>query len=137
MFANNNILVIEPSQTGRDMKKILVVDDEESVRIILKQMLEQGGYSAEVASDGAEALDKLKADNYHMIITDINMPGMDGVELLKKSKELFPKLPVIFVTGFGKDKIILQAMKLGLSNYIEKPFKMDDVLKIVKDYISN
>jgi len=119
------------------MKKILVVDDEESVRIILKQMLEQGGYSAEVASDGAEALDKLKADNYHMIITDINMPGMDGVELLKKSKELFPKLPVIFVTGFGKDKIILQAMKLGLSNYIEKPFKMDDVLKIVKDYISN
>lgn len=114
------------------MKKILVVDDEESVRVILKQMLEQGGYSAEVASNGEEALAILKKSPFDMLISDINMPVMDGVALLSKSKDLYPKMPVIFVTAYGKDKIIMEAMKVGLADYIEKPFRIDDVNRIVK-----
>jgi len=117
------------------MKKILVVDDEESVRIILKEMLAKGDYNVEVASDGEEALKILKTGPFDMLITDINMPNMDGVALLQKSKELFPSMPVIFITAFGKDKIIINAMKIGLANFIEKPFRMDEVLKTVKDYI--
>lgn len=117
------------------MKKILVVDDEESVRIILKEMLLKGGFSAEVASDGLDALVKLKKETFDMLITDINMPNMDGVALLKKSKELFPSMPVIFITAYGKDKIIMEAMKTGLADFIEKPFRMDAVIKIVNDYV--
>lgn len=117
------------------MKKILIVDDEESVRTILKQMLEQGGFSADAASDGKEALDKLGSSSFDMLISDINMPVMDGVELLKRSKELFPNMPVIFITAFGKDKIILEAMKTGLSDYIEKPFRIDGVIKTVKEHM--
>ncbi len=117
------------------MKKILVVDDEESVRIILKQMLEKGGYSVEVRSDGEEALGALKSGRFNMLITDINMPKMNGIELLYKTKEEFPAMPVVFITAYGKDKTIIEAMKMGLSDNIEKPFRMDDVLKTVKDLI--
>lgn len=117
------------------MKKILVVDDEESIRVVLKQMLEQGGYYTEVASNGEEALEILKNGHFDLLISDINMPVMNGVELLSKSKELFPMMPVVFVTAYGKDKVIIEAMKVGLADYLEKPFKMDIVLKTVKEYI--
>jgi len=117
------------------MKKILIVDDEESVRIILKQMLEQGGYEADSASNGEEALEMLKNIPYDMLISDINMPKMDGVALLKKSKELFAAMPVVFVTAYGRDKIIIDAMRTGLADFIEKPFRIDEVLRIVKENI--
>jgi DNA-binding NtrC family response regulator len=117
------------------MKKILVVDDEESVRIILKQMLEKGGYSVEVRDNGEEALEALKSGRFNMLITDINMPKMNGIELLYKAKEEFPAMPVVFITAYGKDKTILEAMKMGLSDNIEKPFRMDDVLNTVKEHI--
>ena len=117
------------------MKKILVVDDEESVRMILKQMLEMGGFASEEVGNGKEALDKLCAAPFDMLITDINMPVMDGVELLKNSKEKYPSMPVIFITAYGKDKVILQAMRTGLADFIEKPFRMDDVIKTVKEHI--
>ena len=117
------------------MKKILVVDDEESVRIILKKMLEEGGYIAETANNGGEALEAMKGTHFDMLISDINMPVMNGVELLNKAKESFPMMPVIFITAYGNDKIIIEAMKVGLADYIEKPFKMDHILKIVKEHI--
>lgn len=117
------------------MKKILVVDDKESVTIILKQMLEQGGYEVEVATNGEEALEIMKKGRFDMLITDINMPVMNGVELLNKTRELFPKMPVIFITAYGKDKIIIDAVKVGLSDFIEKPFRMEDILKTVKEHI--
>jgi CheY-like chemotaxis protein len=68
------------------MKKILVVDDEESVRIILKKMLEEGGYIAEVANNGEEALEAMKGTHFDMLISDINMPAMNGVELLNNHR---------------------------------------------------
>jgi two-component system, NtrC family, nitrogen regulation response regulator NtrX len=141
----NNILEPVPSQLARpacrqagaerSMKKILVVDDEESVRFILKQMLEKGGYAVEVKNDGEEAMEALKKGCFDMLITDINMPKMNGIELLYKAKEAFHELPVIFISAYGKDKTILEAMKMGLSDNIEKPFRMDDVLEIVKEHI--
>jgi len=117
------------------MNKILVVDDEESVRIILKKMLEEGGYIAETANNGEEALEAMKGTRFDMLISDINMPVMNGVELLNKAKQLYPKMPVIFITAYGKDKIIIEAMKVGLADYIEKPFRMEGVLSTVKEHI--
>jgi DNA-binding NtrC family response regulator len=116
------------------MKKILVTDDEDTVRMVLKQMLEQSGFAVDTAKNGVEALEKLKADTFSMLISDINMPEMDGVELLGKVKQLMPELPVIFITAFGKNQVIMQAMRSGLSNYIEKPFRMNDVISTVNQY---
>jgi len=118
------------------MKKILVVDDEESVRFILKHMLETGGYSVETANDGQEALETMKSSRFDMLVTDINMPIMNGLELFNKTRGEFPGLPVIFITAHGKDKIVIEAMKVGLADFIEKPFKMDYVLKTVQEHLS-
>lgn len=117
------------------MKRVLVVDDEESVRTILKQMLEKSEFGIDTANNGEEALLKMKAFKYDLIISDINMPVMDGVALLQRSKELYPALPVVFITAYGKDKVIMEAMKSGLSDYIEKPFRMDEVLQTIKEHI--
>ena len=119
------------------MKKILVVDDEESVRDILKQILEQGNYTVEVAGNGKEAAEMLKGIHFDAIISDINMPIMNGVELLNKAKELAPDVPVIFITAYGKDKVVIEAMKIGLADFIEKPFRMDQILKTVKEHIKS
>jgi len=119
------------------MKKILVVDDEESVRAILKQILEQGNYTVEAAGNGKEAAEMLKSIHFDAIISDINMPIMNGVELLNKAKELAPDVPVIFITAYGKDKVVIEAMKIGLADFIEKPFRMDQILKTVKEHIKS
>ncbi|MFC1560209.1 response regulator [Candidatus Margulisiibacteriota bacterium] len=115
--------------------KILIVDDEISVRTILKQILDRSEFEADTASDGVEALTKLKDGSFDIVITDINMPNMDGVALLKRIKEEYTGMPVIFITAFGKDKIIIEAMKVGLNDFIEKPFKMDAVIEIVNKHL--
>ena len=118
------------------MKKILVVDDNENIRVILKQMLEDGGYAVQAAKGGEEALEIMKTKRFDMLIADINMPGMTGFELLEKSKRAYPQIPVIFVTAYRKDKNLVRSVNIGLSDYIEKPFKMDEVLRIVKEHIA-
>lgn len=112
--------------------RLLIVDDEISVRTILKQMLERGEFEVETASDGLEALEKLKIATFDLVISDINMPNMDGVALLKKVKQDYPSMPVIFITAFGRDKIIIEAMKVGLLDFIEKPFRMDSVISTIE-----
>ena len=116
-------------------RKVLVVDDELSIRTILKQILEKNNFEADTAVDGVQALEKLKAGPFDIVISDINMPNMDGVALLKKIKEDYPNVPVIFITAFGRDKIIVEAMKIGLTNFIEKPFKMDAVINTLNQHI--
>jgi DNA-binding NtrC family response regulator len=115
--------------------RVLLVDDEISVRTILKQILERSEFEADTASDGVEALEKLKNSSFDIVVSDINMPNMDGVALLKKVKETYPTMPVVFITAFGKDKIIIEAMKVGLADFIEKPFKMDTVITTINRYI--
>ncbi len=118
------------------MKRILVVDDNENIRVILKQMLEDGGYEAETAKGGEEALESMSLRRFDMLIADINMPGMTGIELLEKTKRAYPNMPVIFVTAYRKDKSLVRSVNIGLSDYIEKPFKMDEVLSIVKEHMA-
>jgi two-component system phosphate regulon response regulator OmpR len=118
------------------MKNLLVVDDNENIRVILKQMLEDGGYTVRTAKSGAEALETMKTLNFDMVITDINMPEMTGFELLGKIKKACPNVPVIFITAYRKDRNLVDSVKIGLSDYIEKPFKMDEVLRIVKEHIA-
>jgi len=111
--------------------KILVVEDERSMRDILTMLLESEGFVVVAASDGREGIAWIERDIFDLIITDIKMPEVDGFGVLARAKELAPDTLVIMMTAFGTMESALEAMKLGAYDYIHKPFKIDEVRLIV------
>ncbi len=101
---------------------ILVVDDELIVRDSLKEWLSDEGFSVDMAESGRAALDLLARNTYHLMLTDIKMPGMDGVELLTRAREAFPNLTVVMMTAYATVETAVQAMKTGALDYLVKPF---------------
>ena len=107
--------------------RILVVDDEESIREFLDIMLRKEGYEVTLAEDGQKALDILAKKSVDMVISDLQMPNLTGIELLKKVKDQYPDLLFMMITAFGTTETAVEAMKLGAYDYITKPFKIDEV----------
>jgi DNA-binding NtrC family response regulator len=108
--------------------KILVVDDEAPVREILKKGLSQmGGFSVEVARNGLEAIEKIENDVFDLVLTDMKMPGMDGLELLKTIKGTWPDMMVILITAYGSVETAVEAMKMGANDYITKPIDLNEL----------
>lgn len=106
---------------------ILVVDDESSIREFLQIMLKREKMHVETAVNGRDALDKLKTQSFDLIISDIQMPEVSGLDLLAKVKEKDPDALVLMITAFGSTETAVEAMKLGAYDYLTKPFKIDDV----------
>ncbi len=115
------------------MKKILVVDDEEGMRIALSEALSRAGFSVSSCCDGTEAVTKLRTSGYSMVITDIKMPKMDGLTLLRETKKLSPETPVVMITAYGTVDNAVEAMKEGACDYLLKPFSFENVVEIVKN----
>jgi two-component system response regulator PilR (NtrC family) len=113
--------------------KILVVDDEKSMREILEIFLKNEGYSVSVANNGETATAEIKKDIYDLIITDMKMPKVSGLELLRNVKQIAPNSVVVIVTAFGTTESAVEAMKLGAYDYIQKPFQMDNIRLVVKN----
>ncbi|MFN3696491.1 MAG: sigma-54-dependent transcriptional regulator [Pseudobdellovibrio sp.] len=107
--------------------RILVVDDEESIREFLEIMLKKEGYEVTTAEDGAKAKDILTKKSFDMVISDLQMPNMTGIELLRHVKENYPDLVFMMITAFGTTETAVEAMKLGAYDYLTKPFKIDEV----------
>jgi len=107
--------------------RILVVDDEESIREFLEIMLKKEGYEVHLAADGAIAKDMLLKKSFDMIISDLQMPNMNGLELLKFVKETSADTVFMMITAFGTTETAVEAMKVGAYDYITKPFKIDEV----------
>ncbi len=107
--------------------KILVVDDEKSILEFLEIMLSREGYQVEIADSGAKALIQLKKSKVDVVITDISMPEMDGIQLLSKIKQAQPDCAVIIITAHGSTGSAVEAMKLGASDYLTKPFQIDEM----------
>jgi len=114
------------------MAYILVVDDEEKMQHLLSIMLIRQGYSVDRAGDGAKALEMIKANPYDMVISDIRMPNMDGMELLNAIKELNIPCPVVFITAFATVDSAVDAMRQGVADYITKPFEEERILLTVE-----
>ncbi|MCC7498748.1 MAG: sigma-54-dependent Fis family transcriptional regulator [Bryobacterales bacterium] len=112
-------------------KRILVVDDDESLRWVTQAQLQQSGYVVDTAASGPQALERIRDAAPDMVITDLMMPGMSGVELLKVMKAAYPEILVILVTAFGTVETAVEAMKAGAYDYITKPVNMDELRLVV------
>jgi DNA-binding NtrC family response regulator len=112
--------------------KILVVDDDLSIRNMLSIVLKKGGYEVSTADSSEAALKRLKTESFQLIISDIKMPGISGIELLKKIKTINPEIPVIMITAFASANDAVEAMKLGAEDYITKPFSLDELKLIIE-----
>jgi DNA-binding NtrC family response regulator len=118
-----------------DIKKIHIVDDEEIARLGLSKLLLQEGYEVDSVANGSEALQYLSQQRVNLVISDINMPEMNGLVFLRELNRQYPSTHVIMITAYGGVESYLEAMNLGAFEYIHKPIKLDE-LKMVMNKIS-
>ncbi len=114
---------------------ILVVEDDADLRAALCDTLALAGYKAQTASDGLAAMEILQCQSIDMVITDIQMPGMDGHELLKKIKTQWPDIPVMLMTAYGSIQMAVEAMRDGAVDYLSKPFEAEVLVAMVNQYV--
>lgn len=117
--------------TAKGIQRILVVDDELSVREILAEGLEAFGFETEMAADADEAMAILEKERFHLLLTDIDMPGRTGIDLMGDARKLFPDLDVIMVTGVVDAKTAIRAIREGAADYLTKPFNLEEVQIVV------
>ncbi len=117
---------------GEGIKRILIVDDEENTRIGLAKLLSQEGFEVDSAADGNEALDYMGQQKFNLVISDINMPEMDGLVFLRELSRKFPSTNVIMITAYGGVESYLEAMNLGAYEYLHKPVRLDELRSVMK-----
>ena len=119
-------------------KKLMIVDDEETLTYSLYQsfILAKQNYEVVTASSGEEASEKLKKTEFDLVITDISMPGMSGLELLAWIRENYPDTAVVIMTAYGSEDKKEEAISLGAINYIEKPFEIKEIKQLVMEILN-
>src|SRR5687767_4320912 len=113
------------------MARILVVDDQDMMRDSLAATLAREGHEIVAATDGPMAVTKFSAARFDLMITDLKMPKMTGIELLAEAKKTRPEMPVVLMTAFATVSTAVEAMKLGAYDYIQKPFDGDEIKHLV------
>jgi DNA-binding NtrC family response regulator len=121
------------------MSKILVIEDEASIRRVLKKIIseENDTYNVEEAEDGLIGLEKIKNNDYDLVLCDIKMPKMDGVEVLEKAKKIKPEVPIVMISGHGDLDTAVNTMRLGAFDYISKPPDLNRLLNTVRNALEN
>lgn len=108
--------------------RVLVVDDEASIRDLLAKTLALAEYDVDLAPDGRTALERLRIIPYDLLITDLKMPGVDGLAVIREARRMKADMPVIIITGFSTEASAIEAVNLGVSGYLTKPFRVPRVL---------
>lgn len=114
------------------MKKILIVDDDEELRANLSEILKGAGYQTAEAPSGKETIEKISAENFDIMLLDLMMPGMSGIDTLIEIRKINPRIRVIMITAFATIDNAVTAIKKGASDYIAKPFKINELLAVIK-----
>ena len=114
------------------MAKILVVDDERGMRDFLSIMLKREGYDVVAAENGVDALRVVQAEIFDLVISDVKMAGVGGIDVLKTVKDISPETVVIMITAYATAETAVEAMKLGAYDYITKPFKVDEIKLVIQ-----
>ncbi|HPE76132.1 MAG TPA: sigma-54 dependent transcriptional regulator [Draconibacterium sp.] len=115
------------------MSKILVIDDERSIRNTLKDILEYEKYSVDLAEDGIKGIEKIKGNGFDVVLCDIKMPGMDGIEVLEQLVQISPDTPVVMISGHGNIDTAVESIKKGAFDYIEKPLDLNRLLITIRN----
>jgi excisionase family DNA binding protein len=110
--------------------RVLVVDDEATIRDLLLKTLALAEYDVDLAPDGRAALERLRMVPYDLLITDLKMPGVDGLAVIREARRLKADIPVIIITGFSTEASAIEAVNLGVSGYLTKPFRVPRVLAV-------
>jgi excisionase family DNA binding protein len=116
-------------ETG-ERSKILVADDEQAVRDLLVKTLSGGGYQVDTAVDGLSAVERLRASDYDLLITDLKMPGMDGLSVVREARRKSLDLPIVIITGYSTEASAIEALNMGVCGYLTKPFRLQRVLAV-------
>ena len=120
-----------------EKRPILVIDDEGSMRIALSEALSRSGHLVDCISNGYDALKKVQSTSFKLVITDVKMPKMNGLEILLEIKKVLPQIPVIMITAYGTINNAVEAMKKGAADYILKPFSFEELDAVVKRALAN
>ncbi|MEC1639252.1 response regulator [Schinkia azotoformans] len=113
-------------------KKLLIVDDQYGIRILLNEVFQKEGYQTFQASNGMQALQIVEQDRPDLVLLDMKIPGMDGIEILKRLKEMDQSIEVFIMTAYGELDMIQQAKDLGARTHFAKPFDIDEIRAAVK-----
>ncbi len=117
------------STTARVPGSILVIDDDRSARVLLERLLTRAGHQVTIVDSAELGLEKLSTGDYDLLITDKNLPGIDGIEVLRRARQKLPRLRSILITGFPTPETREQAMELGCFAFVTKPFGVHDILE--------
>ena len=123
-------------------KRILVIDDEALVIESLKKLLKKKGYDVSIAKNGLEAMQRIEEGDFDLIVSDIRMPDMNGIEIIKKIREYLKRkgkgsVPEILITGYASKENLEEAKKLNVADYIYKPFNIKDFLDVIERNLSS
>jgi len=117
------------------MKQLLIVDDQQGIRLLLNEVFKREGYTTFLAANGIEALDITERVKPDGVLLDMKIPGMDGIEILKRIKTRTPEVPVLMMTAYGELDLIKEAMDLGASHYFTKPFDIYELRDAVNEML--
>lgn len=127
----------EPSHNGHTGYTILIVEDDAATRRLYRFLLSSGGYVVLEAEDGLEAIDVLQRHHCDLVITDMNMPRMDGLDLIRTIRKDFGDISIILITAFGTPDTHKQALRLGANDYLAKPFDFEELERRVRACFQN
>lgn len=114
------------------MQRILIIDDEKNMRWVLERGLKSLGYQIQTAANGEEGIEAARTTEPDLVVLDLKMPGMDGMQTLKKLKEMYDQLPIVMITAHGTMETAIEAMKCGAADYIIKPFDIEEMKMIIR-----
>jgi len=117
--------------------RVLIVDDEKAMRLALKGLLAKEGYEVDTAESGEEALRRIEPGSFHVVITDLSMKDVDGMEVLEHTRRVDPDAAVVMITAYGSEKVAVAAMKQGAADYLPKPFDNDELRVLVRRVMEN
>jgi len=117
-------------------KRILIVEDDEEMRALLRDVIEEEGHETDSVNNGSEAFRKLVKQSFDLIITDIRMPGLTGLDILPGMRKLHPEVPIVVITAFGSEEIQRKALERGANAYLEKPIHFQKLRNLIQDMFS-
>jgi two-component system, NtrC family, response regulator PilR len=115
------------------MVRIMIIEDDKEMRSLLKDFLEEEGFETDSASNGVDALQVLSKDHFDLVITDIRMPGLTGLDILPRMRRLKPEIPIIVMTAYGSDDVRRRSLERGATIYLEKPIHLSKLRTVIRE----